>query len=85
MLCVASSYLGSTVAGKRVVPQSLMWASQWLLVVTMVAVRSYSSCEAQECGSKPHLAGFQGMMGEKMEERRCKNRSGDSGMLLVNS
>lgn len=58
MLWVASSYLGSTVAGKRVVPQSLMWASQWLLVVTVVAVRSYSSCEAQECGSKPHLAGI---------------------------
>lgn len=48
------SHLCSAITRKSVVPKTLMWTSQWLLVVA--AVRCYCSYKAQKCGSEPHLA-----------------------------
>lgn len=79
-LRVGSAYLSSTVTGKRVVPQSLVWPSQWFLVVAVVAVRSYSSREARnDRGSEPHIAVvFQGVDAAENGRgwERCRNRSG---------
>jgi hypothetical protein len=51
-------YLSTAIARKRIVPQSLMWTGQWLLVVIMVAMSSNSRSKAQKSRSKPHHTDF---------------------------
>jgi hypothetical protein len=49
------SDLCSTITWKSVVPQLLEWASQWFLVMGVVAVGSYSCCEAENSRRKLHF------------------------------
>lgn len=49
-------YLSPAVTGEGVVPKTLMWTGQWLLVMVVITMRCNSSYEAQERRSKPHFA-----------------------------
>lgn len=50
-------YLFTTIARQGVVPQALVRAGHWFLVMAMVTVSSYSSCKSCEgCGELQHLA-----------------------------
>lgn len=49
-----ASYLLATVSRKRVVPETLVGAGQWLLVVVMVAMCSHGGGEAQKRWGEPH-------------------------------
>jgi hypothetical protein len=71
---VVDSYLFATITRKRVVPQTLMRAVQRVLVMTMVAVRSYSSREAQKRGSEPHLCGILRYGGVEKEEEEMNEQ-----------
>jgi hypothetical protein len=51
------SYLFTAITRESVVPHTLERTSQWLLV-TVVAVGSYSSRKAENGGGKLHLAGI---------------------------
>lgn len=63
-----ATHLSSTVARERVVPQPLVRALHWLLVVIMVAMSSYSGCKAKKGAADLHGEKFKGCEKERRDE-----------------
>jgi hypothetical protein len=79
-LVLKGVYLSAAIARKRVVPQSLMRASQWLLVMINVAMGSNSRSKAHKSWSEPHLAKYV-FVEEGMKELESGNLAGRHGKL----
>ena len=78
------SYLCAAITRKRVVPKTLVWASQWLLVVVVVTMCSNSCSEAQDRWSEPHLVDNV-LAVRKTKSCRCKIKPERRGKSAVNS
>ena len=53
------SDLRSAVTGQCIVPQLLKRTGQWLLVMVVAAMCSYSCSEAENSGCEPHSCGLE--------------------------